>query len=67
MLSLLLQPTVLVFLQPLHINTKAERAMFPGVVACLMVNQGGTAGVPLVPLQDEGVFNEKMYAKERMP
>ena len=41
--------------------------MFPGVVACLMVNQGGTAGVPLVPLQDEGVFNEKMYAKERMP
>ena len=41
--------------------------MFPGLVACFMVNQGGTAGVPLVPLQDEGFFNEKMYAKERAP
>ncbi len=49
--------------------------MFPGFVACLMTNQGGTAGVPLVPLLDEGFFNEKMYAffnekmyaKERTP
>ena len=56
MLWLPLQPPVLVLLQPLQITTKAERAMFPGVVAYLMVNQGGTAGVPLVPLQDEGFF-----------
>ena len=41
--------------------------MFPGVDTCLMANQGGTAGVPLVPLLDEGFFNEKMYAKERTP
>jgi len=41
--------------------------MFPGFVACLMTNQGGTGGVPLVPLLDEGFFNEKMYAKERTP
>jgi hypothetical protein len=56
-----------VFLQPLQMKSKTERAMFPGVDTCLMANQGGTAGVPLVPLLDEGFFNEKMYAKERTP
>ena len=48
-------------------GNKTERVMFPGFVNCLMTNQGGTAGVPLVPLLDEGFFNEKMYAKERTP
>lgn len=41
--------------------------MFPGIVVCCVANQGGTAGVPLVPLLGEGFFNEKMYAKERTP
>lgn len=31
--------------------------MFPGVTVCIVANQGGTAGVPLVPLMGEGVFN----------
>ncbi len=30
--------------------------MFPGLDTCPMANQGGTAGVPLVPLLDEGFF-----------
>ncbi len=42
--------------------------MLPGIDVCRVANQGGTAGVPLVPLLlGEGVFNEKMYAKERTP